>query len=96
MVSFRNKFVKVSRLLLLALLVMPALQLSAEPASQPRTVLSADADWKFFLGDPAGAESPTFKDDSWRTVTVPHDWSIEGPPSQKNPTGPGRDTSPPA
>ncbi len=89
MVSFRNEFVKVSTLLMLAVLVMPALQLSAKPTSQPRTVLSADADWKFFLGDPAGAESPTFNDDSWRTVTVPHDWSIEGLPNQKNPTGSG-------
>ena len=44
---------------------------------------------EIFLGDPAGAESPTFNDDSWRTVTVPHDWSIEGPPNQKNSTGSG-------
>jgi beta-galactosidase len=89
MVSFRNEFVKVSPLLMLAALVIPALQLSAKSTSQPRTVLSADADWKFLLGDPAGAESPTFKDDSWSTVTVPHDWSMEGPPNQKNPTGSG-------
>jgi beta-galactosidase len=89
MVSFRNEFVKAARLLMLAVLLMPALQLSAKATSQPRTVLSADADWKFFLGDPAGAESPTFKDDSWRTVTVPHDWSVEGPPNQKNPSGSG-------
>jgi beta-galactosidase len=89
MASFRNEFVNVSTLLMLAVMVMPALQLSAKATSQPRTVLSADADWKFFLGDPAGAESPTFNDDSWRTVTVPHDWSIEGPPNQKNSTGSG-------
>jgi beta-galactosidase len=74
---------------MLAVLVMPVSQLSAKETSQPRTVLSADADWKFFLGDPAGAKSPTFNDDSWRTVTVPHDWSIEGVPNQKNPTGSG-------
>ncbi len=89
MVSLRNEFVKVSTHLMLAVLVMPAFQLSAKPASQPRAVLSADADWKFVLGDPAGAESPTFMDDSWRTVTLPHDWSIEGTPNQKNATGSG-------
>jgi beta-galactosidase len=89
MVGFRNEFAKASTLLMLAVLVVPALQLSAKETSQPRTVLSADADWRFFLGDPAGAELPTFNDDSWRTVTVPHDWSIEGVPNEKNPTGAG-------
>ncbi len=68
---------------------MAALHLSARAASQPRTVFSADADWKFFLGDPAGAESSGFDDGSWRTVTVPHDWSIEGTVDEKNPTGAG-------
>jgi beta-galactosidase len=70
-------------------ILLGALNLSAKTTSQSRTVLSADADWKFFLGDPSGAESPTFNDQSWRTVTVPHDWSIEGTPNEKNPTGSG-------
>jgi beta-galactosidase len=52
-------------------------------------VFSADADWKFALGDPANADSPQFDDNSWRTLTVPHDWSIEGPPNEKNSTGGG-------
>ena len=77
------------RPLVIATLVLAALHLSAKTASQPRMVLSADADWKFLLGDPAGAESPEFNDHSWRTVTVPHDWSIEGTPGEKNPTGSG-------
>ena len=72
-----------------AILLMAALHLSARAASQPRTVFSADADWKFFLGDPAGAESSGFNDGSWRTVTIPHDWSIEGTVDKKNPTGSG-------
>ena len=70
-----------------AALLLGALPLSANSASSPRTVLSADADWKFFLGDPAGAELATFDDQSWRTVTVPHDWSIEGAPVKDNPAG---------
>ncbi|HLZ91559.1 MAG TPA: glycoside hydrolase family 2 TIM barrel-domain containing protein [Candidatus Acidoferrum sp.] len=64
-------------------------QLGAKATAQPRTELSADADWKFLLGDPAGAESPAFNDHQWRTVTLPHDWSIEGTPAEKNPTGSG-------
>ena len=61
--------------------------IEARSASSPRIVLSADADWKFMLGDPAGAESSTFDDQPWRTLSLPHDWSIEAPPAEKNPMG---------
>jgi beta-galactosidase len=54
-----------------------------------RLELAADSGWKFFLGDPSGAEAPSFADRSWRTVDLPHDWSIEGPPDKTNPTGSG-------
>src|SRR6478672_5405176 len=84
-----HQSVRTSCQLMIAAILFGALQLSAKTTSQPRTVLSADANWKFFLGDPSGAESPTFNDQSWRTVTVPHDWSIEGTPEEKNPTGSG-------
>jgi beta-galactosidase len=55
----------------------------------PRLVLAADSDWKFFLGDPNGAEARSYADGSWRTVNLPHDWSIEGAPEKNNPTGAG-------
>ncbi len=89
MVAFRNGYCRALPALASAIFLMAALHLSARAATQPRTVFSADADWKFFLGDPAGAEAPGFNDDSWRTVTVPHDWSIEGTVDEKNPTGSG-------
>jgi beta-galactosidase len=89
MASFRNECARALPRLVIAALVMAGLQLAAKTTPQPRAVLSADADWKFIAGDPAGAESPTFNDQSWRTVTVPHDWSIEGTPAEKNPTGNG-------
>ena len=38
---------------------------------------SFDADWTFFRGDPTGAEAPGFNDNSWRSLDLPHDWSIE-------------------
>ena len=34
--------------------------------------------WKFFKGDPSGAEGVDFDDSSWRGLNLPHDWSIEG------------------
>ena len=68
------------------------LVLAAAPlvhAIDTRQVLAADATWKFFLGDPAGAEAPPFDDSSWRTVDLPHDWSIESAPARDNPGGAG-------
>lgn len=33
--------------------------------------------WKFNLGDASGAGAKVFNDSSWRTVNLPHDYSIE-------------------
>jgi len=46
-----------------------------------------DHDWKFNLGDDTSAKSINFDDSSWRTLDLPHDWSIEGKIDPKNPTG---------
>jgi len=65
------------------------LSTSTATANAPRQELAADAGWKFFLGDPSGAEAPSFADASWRTVDLPHDWSIESKPDKDNPSGSG-------
>ena len=39
---------------------------------------SFDFGWKFRKGDFPGAEAPGFSDADWRTLDLPHDWSIEG------------------
>lgn len=46
-----------------------------------------DAGWRFFQGDLPGAEQPSFNDNDWRTVSLPHDWAIAGPFNANNPTG---------
>ncbi|TFF38515.1 glycoside hydrolase family 2 TIM barrel-domain containing protein [Mucilaginibacter psychrotolerans] len=46
-----------------------------------------DDQWKFFLGDTASAKLRDFNDKAWRSLGLPHDWSIEGKVSPKNPTG---------
>ena len=64
-----------------ACLVLPALLLdvaAAEPAFLPRETIPLDAGWRFQLGDEPRAAQPSFVDTSWRTLDVPHDWSIEG------------------
>ena len=48
-----------------------------------RSKESFDFDWKFNKGDAPGAQAPGFADGNWRSLDVPHDWSIEGPYSEK-------------
>lgn len=61
--------------------------LAAAPAAAQRQRLSLDAGWQFTLGDPAGAEVPGFDARNWRTLDLPHDWSIEGTPAEDAPGG---------
>jgi beta-galactosidase len=44
-----------------------------------------DNDWKFYLGEVKAAEQGNFDDQSWRSLDLPHDWSIEGEFSAKAP-----------
>lgn len=48
-----------------------------------------NAAWKFNLGDVTGAQNAGFNDASWRSLNVPHDWSIELPYNQNSPFGDG-------
>ena len=45
-----------------------------------------DDNWKFSLGDIAQAKNLNFDDKTWRSLDLPHDWSIEGKISIDNPT----------
>ena len=68
--------------LLLALVCTAACAVAAQ-----RTTISFDPDWRFLKGDAAGGEKTDFDDSGWRSLDVPHDWSIEGSFDEKNPTG---------
>ena len=48
-----------------------------------------DADWRFSLGDFPGTVHANFDDSQWRTLDVPHDWSIEATPDPDNPAQAG-------
>ena len=78
-----------TRILAAVLALLASVPLSAANQSTPRLELAADSGWKFLLGDPKGAESPSFVDSSWRSVDLPHDWSIESKPDKNNPGGAG-------
>ena len=49
------------------------------PAQQARQTILFNDDWKFYKGEMADADKPAFDDAGWRMITLPHDWSIEGP-----------------
>ncbi|OQP44532.1 beta-galactosidase [Niastella yeongjuensis] len=71
--------------LLFLLLWLPAM-LHAHPI---RYTSLFNYGWRFYKGDAPGAEKPEFNDAAWRTVTLPHDWSIEGPFSKEWASGTG-------
>lgn len=57
--------------------------------SRPGKAVSFNQDWRFRLGDVAGAQYAGFDDSQWRQLDLPHDWSIEGEFSEQNPAGTG-------
>lgn len=65
---------KTKQLLFLLLCCLVSLRISAQPASRE----NFDANWKFHLGDIPGAENAGISDSDWRSLDLPHDWSIEG------------------
>ena len=53
--------------------------------AQPGGRTNFDAGWKFTLGNPNSSTPPGTWAEEWRTVDLPHDWSIEGEFSPTNP-----------
>jgi hypothetical protein len=49
--------------------------LQAAPPRSPRVKYNFNSGWRLFVGDPAGAESPSFDDSAWREVSTPHAWN---------------------
>src|SRR5690242_12195840 len=47
-----------------------------------------DEGWRFHRGDIENAQQVNFKDNDWRDVDLPHDWSIEDLPGTNSPFDP--------
>lgn len=58
-------------------------------SERPREIRDFDANWKFCPGDTKEAFRDDYNDASWRTLDLPHDWSIEGKFDEKNPATTG-------
>ncbi|NUQ20221.1 MAG: DUF4982 domain-containing protein [Gemmatimonadaceae bacterium] len=74
---------------LAALLAATTCVTPAPAAAQSRATLDFDPAWRFHLGELPHAEDPALPDSAWRTLDLPHDWSIEGDFSATNPAGAG-------
>jgi len=72
-----------SKILLITILLT---SLSAAAHSQSRGIQQFNTDWRFFQSDALDAQSPTFDDSAWKSVTLPHDWSIAGPVREDAPS----------
>ena len=68
---------------IILLLYLTGPKLSAQSASRE----NFDAGWKFHPGDIPKAEQSGFDDQKWRSLNLPHDWSIEGSFRPDNPSG---------
>ena len=79
------------RTLLLATIIslptlLPAQTPTPAASPKPRVIEQFTAGWRFLQSDAPGAEKPAFNDSAWISVTLPHDWSIAGPPKEDAPS----------
>lgn len=72
--------------LLFAILVV---SISTVANPRPGATVSFNQSWRFHLGDVPDGQLPDLDDSQWRTLDVPHDWSIEGAFDEKSPAGTG-------
>ena len=75
-------------LLSLTLILMGAL-LKAAPSTETKIRVTEDFNmgWKFLLGDSPERREVNYDDSQWRTLNLPHDWSIEGDYTPDFPAG---------
>ncbi len=67
----------------LIIAVITSLLLTAQELHTGTNLL--DNGWHFHRGGAQGADNPDFDDSAWRTVDLPHDWSIENLPGTDSP-----------
>jgi beta-galactosidase len=75
-----------SLILILILVLLINIEIQAQQLSGSRNV-NFYKEWKFIQQDVSNAQDPSLNDDNWRTLNLPHDWSIEGKFSQNEPSG---------
>lgn len=66
-------------LLLLFMASIFATSFANAQTANSRQIIPLDSAWQFWLGDDPAAKQPNFDDKAWRTLNLPHDWTIESP-----------------
>ena len=79
--KYQNVLQKITTVLALLLLVA-----CASKSKNARIVEDFNQNWNFKLGDHPTAIESNFNTADWRTLQLPHDWSIEGAFNKDNPT----------
>jgi beta-galactosidase len=59
------------------LLAFQAFTASSAATAELKRENNFDRDWRFLKSDAPGAENAAFSDSTWRTLDLPHDWSLE-------------------
>ncbi|WMI66206.1 glycoside hydrolase family 2 TIM barrel-domain containing protein [Aestuariibaculum sp. YM273] len=79
---------KIFSLLLLVSVIFSCSKTEDVVEKDVRIVEDFNFNWNFKLGDFPEAIKPNFQLTDWRTLNLPHDWSIEGEFSEEHPTKP--------
>jgi len=69
-------------------LTLAVVSCAISPDNPAREEILLDMDWKFMRSDVDNAQSVNFDDSSWRTLNLPHDYSIEDLPGTDSPFNP--------
>lgn len=85
--GMKSPIITSTKIILVFTILLSVANLYAQQSKNSREKLCIDMNWKFQLGDQSGAEKVSYDDSKWRTLNLPHDWSIEGTYSEREPTG---------
>lgn len=69
------------KLLFLSVTLLATMTAASAFASGRKVLFNEN--WKFHRGGVANAEQPVFNDAKWRTLDLPHDWSMDPAPIQR-------------
>ncbi len=78
---------RVSSLFILIFIALCNLSAAEWSQTSVRSKENFNQDWRFTLGDAPEYREPSFDDSAWRSISVPHDWSIESKYTPDFPTG---------
>lgn len=83
----KTKLVNTTFLMLLVVSFITVGCSEEKTKTKSRIVQDFNKDWRFKLGDHPEAKNDSVDFSTWRSLELPHDWSIEGSFSESNPTG---------